>query len=628
MKPVELEPGDFFRPIDRQLTVFLARFEADPAAEWSLAVALVSRALGDGHVCLDLAELPAGYPARLAEAGVIGPAADRWCEILRRHRTVGAPGEWAPLVLDGTRCYLHRYWRYERELARRLRQLAEGKVDIRDEAAFRNHLAELFPASPGAEPDWTRVAAVIAATRRLCVISGGPGTGKTTTLARILVLLLRQAPDLEIALAAPTGKAAARMNEAVRQVVGALDIPAGVRTRILENPSRTIHRLLGYRRYSPDFRHGPAHPLSADLVVVDEASMVDLALMSKLAAALRPGARLVLLGDKDQLASVEAGAFLGDLCRVAEENRYSPEFRHLFARVTGSDALADRERPATGDSDPLPDCLVQLRRNWRFDAASGIGRFCVRIRDGRADHAAPDVLPAADDIRWHALPPPERLKAALRPAVLAGYEPVVRAAGPAAGLDALGGFRILCAQREGPYGVISLNRLVEEILAEKGLLKPGSPWYIHRPVMVVQNDYSLELFNGDVGLVREESTGQRRIHFPAVGEGTRAVLPQLLPASETVFAMTVHKSQGSEFSRVLLVLPERDSPVLTRELLYTAVTRARTAVDIFGREPVFRAALDRRASRASGLREALAAEAAVATAPDPPHTPPSGDNDE
>ncbi|MBN2433358.1 MAG: exodeoxyribonuclease V subunit alpha [Acidobacteria bacterium] len=617
MKPMELEKKDFFRPIDRQLPRFLARFEAEPAAEWSLAVALVSRSLGDGHVCLDLADLPDAYPAALAGQGVTCPEVGRWCEILRRHRTVGEAGALAPLILDGTRCYLHRYWQYERELARRLVRLAKPRELLTDEAVFRTDLARFFPPDASGEPDWIRVAAVMAATRGLCVISGGPGTGKTTALARILVLLLGQSPGLEIALAAPTGKAAARMNEAVRQVLARLSVPTEIQAHILESPSRTIHRLLGYQRHSPYFRHNAGHPLPADLVVVDEASMVDLALMSKLAAALRPDARLILLGDKDQLSAVEAGAFLGDLCRMGEENRYSPDFCRRFVRLTGDERLMDHVRSGTEPAGVLADCLVQFRRNWRFDAAGGIGRLGGQIRAGATDVGHPERSGESADVRWHVLPPPDDLKTALREAVLSGYAPVAAAADAESGLAALGEFRILCARREGPYGVAAVNTLVEEILAEAGLLNSRSLWYTHRPVMVVRNDYSLDLYNGDVGLVREVEPGLRRIFFPAAGSGIRPVLPQLLPAAETVYAMTVHKAQGSEFARVLLLLPDRDSPVLTRELLYTAVTRARESVIIFSRAPVFQAALKRRARRASGLPEALAAEAAAVIHPNP-----------
>ncbi|MDD2336757.1 MAG: exodeoxyribonuclease V subunit alpha, partial [Geobacteraceae bacterium] len=468
-------------------------------------------------------------------------------------------------------------------------------------------ISRLFRDSTGNGPDWQKIAAASALWSRLCVISGGPGTGKTTTVVKILALFLEQGggDGLRIALAAPTGKAAARLRESIRRAKGRLQEVTDVCDLIPDNVS-TLHRLLGVLPGSSCFRHTSENPLPYDIVVIDEASMVALPLMAKLVQALPRYARLVLLGDRDQLASVEPGAVLGDISSTGSSPRFSPEFRHYLADVTGC-SLEDAG-PA-GELPVLADSLVVLKKNYRFDFGSAIGIVSRAINEG--NHAAVfDVLrdETNGELVWRDLPTVKTLPFALESAVLAGYRDyLVHKDCATTALAAFDRLRVLCAIRGGSYGVLALNRAIENLLAAHRLISPESPWYCGRPVMITVNDYALRLFNGDVGITLPdpEQHGALAVFFPAEDGGVRTISPLRLPPHETVFAMTVHKSQGSEFDRVLLVIPPTDSLVLTREILYTGITRARNSVEIWCGEELLAAAVTRRIERRSGLRSAL-----------------------
>jgi len=601
-----LKETGLFYDIDLHFAQFLLDMEPGETPELLLGAALVSRARSDGHVCIDLKNLPGYYSQTLAEYDIRLPDWENWREQLKNVQAVGHPGQTKPLILVGSRLYLNRYWQYENDLAQKILNLAEGWLPVPHQKRFANGLNSFFEDRTDDHVNWQKVAAFMAVTRRLCVISGGPGTGKTTTLARILALLLQQDPDLDIALAAPTGKAAARMNEAIRQAKKDLDVNSGILDLIPEDQAKTIHRLLGFRRYSPYFRHDSRHPLRQNLVVVDEASMVDLALMAKLVRALKEQSRLILLGDKDQLASVEAGAFLGDVCRSGEENRFSERFCSVFQNAAGESSLLERHMSSVVEHSPLQDCLVQLKKSWRFGQDSGIEALCRVVNAGGTADETESIFTEFSDITWTKPPSPDQLKAEIKEKVLRGFTPYIHARSPRDALLCLGRFRILCALRDGPYGVLQINRLVEEILKDAGLIQPVSQWYINRPVMITRNDYSLGLFNGDIGVVWQNQEEPRRVFFPSTaGNEARRFIPALLPQSETVYAMTVHKSQGSEFDHVLLILPDQESPVLTRELIYTGITRARKSMEIVADRAVFQAAIATTAIRSSGLGQAL-----------------------
>jgi len=433
--------------------------------------------------------------------------------------------------------------------------------------------------------------------RSLCVITGGPGTGKTTLAVKILALLLGQEPGLRIALAAPTGKAAHRIAEAVQRGVAHLDSDAGVKDRIPREAS-TIHRLLGLGPGTRARGRRTGKTLTADVVVIDEASMADLALMATLAGALRDDARLVLLGDRNQLASVAAGYVLGDICDTGGAHAYSTGFADMASRVTGITV-------PSGGSAGMQDSVVELTRTYRFRGDSPIFALSTAVNRGDAAGAL-DILGsgAGDELKGRVLPRPDALEATLRDCIVEGYGRFLAADDPLDRLRRFEEFRVLCPVRDGPYGVTAMTRLIERILAGAGMLDPVGQFYSGRPVLVTENDYTLGLFNGDIGIVVREGDTLRAC-FTAGNGSVRRISPLRMPAHETAWAMTVHKSQGSEFDRVLFVLPERDSPVLTRELIYTGITRARSSLEIWTRDEILAGAVSRRTLRGSGLGSLL-----------------------
>ncbi|MBW1673678.1 MAG: exodeoxyribonuclease V subunit alpha [Deltaproteobacteria bacterium] len=595
--------------LDIHFARFIARFADKNVSGLSLAASLVSSYTRQGHACLDLSSIE-GKELLQGENGidpVVCPELNTWRKQLRETAVVGNPGEYKPLILDDrSRLYLFRYWEYQEKLADSIRRrIHDTGVDI-GISLLKEELIQFFPFNEKEEINWQRLAAFTALTKQFCVISGGPGTGKTSIVATILALLLKQAESerLRIALIAPTGKAAAKLQEAIRSMKTKLSCPDSIKEEIPEEAS-TIHRMLGSIPDSPYFRYNAKNTLPVDVVVVDEASMVDLALMSKLIQALPLQARIILLGDKDQLASVEAGAVLGDICDTGTEHSFSQGFCKDCKEVTGY--TIHTQQNGTPESE-IRDCIIQLEKNYRFGSDSGIGAVSYAVNTGDGDRAIQRMKSGVyGDITWKNLPHPNDLPQVIKAPIIQGYGDFLRARDPFEVFQVFERFRILCALREGPFGVAALNIVAEKILKEEGLINPDRRWYPGRPVLITRNDYTLRLFNGDMGIVLPDPSvnNELRVFFQAPDGTVKKFHPFRLPEHETVYAMTVHKSQGSEFDTVLLVLPDRESPVLTRELIYTSVTRAKKSVEIWGNETVFRTAVSRYIERTSGLRDAL-----------------------
>lgn len=589
-------------PLERALLTSLRRL--DPLADEAVlaCAALCSEALAAGDVCLPLARVAGRRP--WPELDFALPPLVELHGLLRASTLVGAPGNFAPLIVEGERLYLARYQAYEQRLAERLLAMSAERPVV-DEVVLSESLTRLF-AFNQQQPDWQRLAAAQAVRRRLAVISGGPGTGKTTTVVRLLAALLEQpgGDRLAIGLAAPTGKAAARMAEAIRNAKASLPLTDELKA-LLPEEARTLHRLLGSRGDSPAVRHDAARPLALDVLVVDEASMVDLALMAKLVDALPPQARLILLGDKDQLAAVEAGAVFAELC---EGRGFDSNAADELQRITGQSVPVEAPRSALGDA------VVLLTHSHRFAGDSGIGELARRSNAGDSAGTLNLLRERRPDLAWQAEP----TQAALLARLEQGYLPYLQAArrGDASeAFDAFNSFRALTAQREGPWGVAGLNEALEARIKRRYSLPERERWYPGRAVMVRQNDYALGLFNGDIGICLASDYGLR-VYFESE-EGFRAFAPARLPSHDSAFAMTVHKSQGSEFSEVLLALPESPSPLLTRALFYTGITRAKQKVEIWGLPARLAEAVNTKAERAAGLARRLSIMVSEDTAPHP-----------
>ena len=571
-----------------------------------------------GHVCVDFATLES---LTSGEETVRLPWStgelDRLLTSLRSCDAVGGPGERAaaPLVLEGTRLYLERYYRHEVRLAEHIRSRLQPHAAPLDETRLEDGLLRLFPRDGATDqrPGDQCRAAARAVRERFFVLTGGPGTGKTSTVVKILALLLEQAPGKpwRIDLLGPTGKAAQRLLDAVERAKA--DLPCDDRVKAgIPSEAFTLHRRLGFRHGRVE--HHAENPLSTDLVVVDEASMVDLLWMTRLLDAVPQEARILLLGDQDQLASVEAGTVLGDICGAGVEKGRSAPSRRKPRRAASTNQLAFAFGEATQQAAPplkphaLPTisrCIAELTTSYRYESGSGIALLAAAIQTGRTDEALALLEQPLDDVvrldtdKGHSLSP------SLLTLCTERFGQVLGQTNPADQLTALERFRVLCAHRRGPGGVETANQAIERTLLEGGLLSHVSlRHYVGRPILVTRNDYDLGLFNGDVGLI-VEAEGELRAAFSDPAEGIRLIYPARLDGVETMFAMSIHKSQGSEMDEVAIVLPPEPSALLTRELLYTAVTRAKKRVYLCGSDHVIRTAIDRRVERASGLGERL-----------------------
>lgn len=596
----------------RRLDVQFARVVAsEDEPDILLAAACLSAEAGAGHVCLQLEQLQAdrlfdGRLPELAQAAWLAagqPDVARWQQCLTASAAVGDGSGATPLVLRNQRLYLQRMWQNEGEVAAFIS--GDSQHQAVHETQLRAILDQLFGAA-AQEPDWQKIAAAVAATRRISVISGGPGTGKTTTVAKLLAALVQlgEGQRLRIQLAAPTGKAAARLCESLGSASRKLALTPAQQA-LFPTEAATLHRLLGAQPNSQRMRYHRGNPLHLDVLVVDEASMVDLPMMAHLIAALPEKARVIFLGDRDQLASVEAGAVLGDICRFAEQG-YSDARAAELTRLTGC-LLRGQPVPAA-----VCDSLCLLRKSYRFDAYSGIGQLAQAVNAGEGERARAAIGGRFSDVASYPLATTEEYQALLDMCVTC-YRDYLRlvatAADAVAVLAAFGHFQVLCALREGPFGVTGLNERIELSLQRAGLIRrqPGAlgRWYLGRPVMIGRNDSALGLFNGDIGIALPDEGGDMRVHFQLPDGSVKSVQPSRLPAHETAYAMTVHKSQGSEFDHTVLVLPNHFLPVLTRELVYTAITRARRRLSLYASDVVLMKAIRTPTQRRSGLDERL-----------------------
>jgi exodeoxyribonuclease V alpha subunit len=597
---------------DVHVALRLARLSGVRDDAVSLGAAFAARAPRLGNVCVDLSTIhataDADTDAPVDLSALPWPDPTAWFRRLSGSPLVGVD---CPLHLEGTTLYLDRLWADERLVAAELLDRSAGPAIDVDTDLIKKGLAAMFGADD--DPD-QRMAAATAVLRRVSVIAGGPGTGKTTTVARVLALLEAQAmasgrrPPL-VALAAPTGKAAARLEEAVRQGAADMDIDPESRDRLQNLVGKTLHRLLGFNPGNRTrFRHHRLNRLPFDVVVVDETSMVSLSLMARLVEAVRSDARLILVGDPEQLASVEAGAVLGDIVGPAALGvSMRPAARRQLAEVTGQ-AVPSGE--GGGDAAAFGDGIVVLRNVHRHGGA--IAALAKAIRRGDADGTMVILRAGDSNVQWIASDvaaptPPQGLDAVRSLAVATGRAVIesARAGQARNAIAALGSFRLLCGHRRGPEGVATWMDQIENWLrAEVEGFATGADWYAGRPLIVTENDYALDLYNGDTGVVIEAEGGRLVAAFERRGR-IAEVSPTRLAAVDTVYAMTVHKSQGSQYQAVAFLLPSVDSRVLTRELLYTAVTRARERLVLVGPEESIRAAVERPITRASGLREAL-----------------------
>jgi len=625
-----------FTKEDIHFSNFIADLCKEDDSEIILGAAWVSNATGQGDICLDLESVSGKQliEGQNDDIPVILPELDEWLEKIRKSSVVGKPGDFCPLILDqNNRLYLYRYWEYEHILSESIKTRIKEDVKNINISLLQDSLKRFFPKNSKSQNlrndiNWQKVASITAAIKKFCVISGGPGTGKTYTVAKILSILLEQEPSekLRIFLCAPTGKAAAKLSESIKKTKEDLNCSDAVK-RAIPLETYTIHRMLKTIPGSPYFRYNSENLLPADVVIVDEASMVDLALMSKMVSSIPMTSRLILMGDRNQLASVESGSVFGDICDTTGMEMFSREYGKTIEEITGEklehELKHEPENEPKNKLDPLiaalekgqglSDCIVVLKKSLRFSEKSKIGELSQAVNSGKWEGVLPLLKnKETPQIKWQQPKTLKDIYSVIGKKLIEDYSEYLKENDPVKALVQFSKFKLLCALKLGPLGIYALNRLAEEVLKkEKLILMDMSdvyPWYRGRPVLITKNDYSLGLFNGDMGITLpdpKQSGKNLYVFFPEASGGVKRYPPYRINEHETAYATTVHKSQGSEFNQVCLVLPDKDNLVLTRELVYTGITRARQSVMILGNEHVLKAAVSRSINRTSGLRAAL-----------------------
>lgn len=631
------------RLFDVQFARHLSEVNGQEVPALLLAAALASNRISHGDTCLSLASVADSSLYKNPELRAVRQkllTVEKWREVLLEQNVVSAapvevetnnkievfdnaansernidgqtercalPEKLAPLLLDEkNRLYLSRYWVLEKSLIRsvnRLLNLAPPKID---KNKLKVALEALFATSES--PDWQKASVATSVLSNFSVITGGPGTGKTYTVTALLAVLLDQHIEpRKIALAAPTGKAAARLTQSIQRDISDLLDKLGLPRVTFE--AVTLHKLVGARPGRVRPRHHSGSPLLYDVVIIDEASMIDLPMMSRTFDALANDARIVLIGDKDQLHSVESGMVLGDICGGRTRAELSQTRCDELAQlgVTGIPASAN-----PGGS--IADHIVYLEKSHRVQDDGGISKLAVAINEGDVESAL-SLFDSSAQPNLTLLPQrSENIDRVLREHVVPAFEKFTSADSPQSAIEKMTATGVLCALRRGPGGAAGINALVEKLLLDAGAIEKGQHYYHGRPLMITENSSHQRLYNGDQGIVLCDENGVARVHFLLDGADreTRVISPARLPGHETFYAMTIHKSQGSEYSTVIVILPEADSPILSRELLYTAITRARGQVILLSNQEQLQACIERRSVRQSGLREKFWAEPAVA----------------
>jgi len=574
---------------------------------------LVSKKLGEGHICLDLSELgkevndlPEEYKLSFSES----------FDLPGEPMVSKNPGQKQPFILHNNRLYLQRYFNYESMILNRILDFITTEKELEVERiesliGLKDFIAGLFQqtssnsatlVSTKVITDWQLTAAITAVLNKFTIITGGPGTGKTTTVAKILAILFSMDENLKVALAAPTGKAAARMAESLKAAAMMTGDKSMAKFQTLE-PS-TIHRLLNFIPDSPYFKHHFHNPLNFDVVIIDESSMLDVALFAKLLDAIGKDTRLILLGDKDQLASVEAGSLFGDLCQAQESlNLFTGRRIELInSFINKTECLISNAASTEATSHPLFQHVVELKYSHRFVIDEGIGRFSKAIIENNDEVIKEFFVPDADiqvivDLNYSQVVFEE---------FVSGYQDYIEEPDIKTAISKFNNLRVLCAIREGQQGLYAMNRNAEKYLSERNWISLKSEFYNHRPIIITSNNYALGLFNGDIGIIRPDEKGMLKAWFEDVDGKVKSIIPGLISNAETVYAMTIHKSQGSEFNQVFVVLPSGGNvSILTRELLYTAVTRAKNKVYVQGTDAVILEAAKGQVKRASGISARL-----------------------
>jgi exodeoxyribonuclease V alpha subunit len=564
-----------FSELACQFSRYIERVDTSKDELVALTAGLLTEAVSQGHVCLNLSLNPSQMNGLLHSVRQLLPSdISEWQRRLKQSNAVGTGDDYRPLIMaDNGLVYLYRYWHDEQNVASAIKRLS-ADIAVINQAELKQILTAWPTTIDGI--DWQKVAVLMALTRQFSVISGGPGTGKTTIVLRLLQCLYQQRSDYRIALAAPTGKAAARLQHVI----------SDKKNEAIQ--AKTLHRLLGISPNNEQGRYNADRSLPFDVIIVDEASMIDISLMAKLLQALSPTAQLVLLGDSQQLASVESGAVLANLCQKAVS--FNANFVDTVADLAEINLSDYVNKSETAEM----NSVVKLQHSYRFDEASLIGRLAYAIQAGNAERVVSE-LKAVGQQTW--------LQEEDNAHLIAGYQPyfkaIMQAESPLDCIQSFDVYRVLCAIKQGPQSVASVNAVIERHIAKLGW-RSQHDFYHGRPIMITQNDYRQQLFNGDTGLILKDETGQLRACF-LIDNELRWVDLIRLPAHETAFAMTVHKSQGSEFDHVCVVLPHEDTAILNRELLYTAITRAKKQLSLFCNETILRKTVMTQHERESGL---------------------------